>query len=480
MLTPLHSILVVDDEAPIVSGYRIILKQHGFNNLVCCTDSREALACIQKQMLDVILIDLNMPYVSGEQLLDEAMKWQPDVPVIVVTGRQDIESAVRCTKKGAYDYLVKPVISERIITVVRNALRTRKLQKENELLARGYFSDEISNPEVFSEIVTGNAEMKTLFKYIEAIAQTPYPVLLTGETGAGKELIARAVHKASGRHGSFVAVNVAGLDDNMFSDTLFGHKKGAFSGAETARPGLIVSADGGTLFLDEIGDLSMMSQIKLLRLIQEHAYMPLGEDMPVETDIRVVAATNADLCVLQKDNKFRPDLFYRLNAHNIHIPPLRKRLDDLPLLVDCFLQRAADVLKKKKPASPRELIPLLAEYSFPGNVRELEQMINDAVARHKSKILSLAYFKEYIGSKGSRAGNIPDNREGMHGISGHSKFFGEELPPFSDVKRLLVDEAMNRSGGNCSRAAEILKTNRQALMWHLKKSKEQTEGQDCD
>jgi len=259
---------------------------------------------------------------------------------------------------------------------------------------------------------------------------------------------------------------------------LFGHRKGAFSGAETARSGLIVSADGGTLFLDEIGDLSTMSQIKLLRLIQEHSYTPLGEDVPIATDIRIIAATNADLDVRQKDGRFRPDLFYRLSAHNIHVPPLRKRLDDLPLLVNCFLQRAADVLKKKKPSAPKELIPLLAEYSFPGNVRELELMINDAVARHKSKILSLSYFKEYIDSKGSHARTKPERNMVISGSFGHGKYFAETLPPFADVKRLLVDEAMHRSGGNCSRAAEILKTNRQALMWHLKKSKEQPEGQD--
>ncbi len=465
MLDATNPILVVDDEAPLLVGYQIILKQHGIRNLIVCADSREALDVIRRQTLDLVITDLNMPYVGGEQLLDEVIKWQPDVPVIVVTGRQDIESAVVCTRKGAHDYLVKPVAAERIITSVRNALKVRNLQRENERLGNCYFASTVKNPAFFAEIVTRDPALNALFLYIEAIAETPYPVLLTGETGVGKDLFARAIHKASGRKGEFVAVNVAGLDDTMFSDTLFGHAKGAFSGADTVRKGMVATAKGGTLFLDEIGDVSIPCQLKLLRLMQEHTYLPLGVDEPVSTDVRIVAATNADLVKLQADGKFRSDLFYRLHGHSVRIPPLRERPSDLPVLVDHFLQCVSATLKKEKPTVPKELIPLLAEYSFPGNVRELESMITDATSRHESGIMSLKGFKEYIDSKGGRRIGAA---EAAVPAAGAAPRFGNELPKYNEVRRLLAEEAMRRTSGNCSRAAEILGTTRQSLMRCLK------------
>ncbi len=238
--------------------------------------------------------------------------------------------------------------------------------------------------------------MRSTFKYIESIAVTSQPVLITGKTGVGKELIARTIHRLSGRKGTLAAVNVTGLDDTTFSDTLFDHKRGAFTGADRVRAGLIEKAANGTLFLDETGDLHPTSQVKLLRLLQEREYYPLGADVPRPSNARIVVATNRDLLALQASGTFRADLYYRLLLHRINVPPLRERRDDIPLLVEFFLQRAADELGKTKPTPPPELFILLALYDFPGNIRELQTMIFDAVSRHESWKLSLTGFKEII------------------------------------------------------------------------------------
>lgn len=465
---PTNPVLIVDDEEAIVSGYRMALTRGGITRLLCHTDSREALAVIRTTPLDLVLLDLNMPHVTGEELLAAVTEQQPGVPILIVTGKDTIESAVDCMRSGAHDYLVKPVPADRVVTAVRNALQFQDVVRENERLRENFLSEELKNPEFFSEIVTGNPLMKSIFMYVEAIAPTSNPVLLTGETGVGKELIARAIHKASRRVGRFVAVNIAGLDDTMFSDALFGHKKGAFTGAESARPGLIAQASGGTLFLDEIGDLAITSQVKLLRLLQEQEYTPLGEDRPIRTDARMIVATNADLAKLQESAHFRPDLYYRLSTHKIRIPPLRKRHDDIKRLVDHFLVAASRTLGRRKPAQPRELEALLATYAFPGNIRELEAMVTDAVSRNSSNVLSLISFKEHIASLGKHDG--PDAPEGTADTDADDApgLFGAVLPSFASVKGLLIAEALRRTHGNRSRAAELLGTTRQALSWHLR------------
>ena len=241
--------------------------------------------------------------------------------------------------------------------------------------------------------------MRAIFQYIEAIAGTKEPVLVTGETGVGKELIAKAIHELSARRGPFVATNVSGLDDHMFSDTLFGHKRGAYTGAEQARDGLILQSSEGTLFLDEIGDMSEASQVKLLRLLQEKEFYPLGFDIPKKANTRIVVATNRDLQRLIAEGRFRNDLYFRLRTTPDYGPPLRDRREDIPLLLDYFLEGASKQLRKKQPAYPRELVTLLANYSFPGNVRELHSMVFDAVTRHQPGILSLESFREKIGEE---------------------------------------------------------------------------------
>ena len=323
----------------------------------------------------------------------------PEVPVIVITGSNDVDTAVACMKTGAFDYMVKPVEKSRLISGVKRAIELRELQRENRLLRAHVLSDKLEHPEAFSEMVTNSAIMRSIFQYIESISISPQPILITGETGVGKELVSKAIHKLSRRNGAFVPVNVAGLDDNVFADTLFGHRKGAFTGADQARSGLVEQASGGTLFLDEIGDLSPASQVKLLRLLQDGEYFPLGSDVGKRSDARVVVATNQDIQALQESGKFRKDLYYRLCGHQIHIPPLRERREDLPILLDHFLERLPRRWAREKPTPPRELLTLLSTYPFPGNIRELQSIILDAVSSHKSGKLSMEVFKSYIRQK---------------------------------------------------------------------------------
>jgi DNA-binding NtrC family response regulator len=289
--------------------------------------------------------------------------------------------------------------------------------------------------------------------------------LVTGETGVGKELVSKAIHKLSQRKGAFVPVNVAGLDDSVFADTLFGHKKGAFTGADQARSGLVDQASGGTLFLDEIGDLSPASQVKLLRLLQDGEYFPLGSDVGKRSDARVVVATNQDIQSLQESGKFRKDLYYRLCAHQVCIPPLRERLEDLPVLLDHFLEKASETMGKKKPTPPRELLTLLATYPFPGNIRELQSLVLDAVSNHKSGKLSMEPFKSYLRQK-QTASDI-DPKQVSQGEK-LTVFFSEQLPTLKQTEQLLISEAMKRARHNQAIAAQWLGITRQALNKRLK------------
>ncbi len=317
-----------------------------------------------------------------------------------------------------------------------------------------------------TEIITVNAEMLSLIKTIETIRDSRQPVLITGETGTGKELFARAVHVLSNVKGPFITVNVAGLDDNVFSDTLFGHVRGAFTGADRPRPGMIEKAAGGTIFLDEIGDLSLSSQIKMLRLLQDGDYLPLGADDHRQSNARIVTATNRDLWQAQRSGHFRADFNYRLRTHHINIPPLRERRDDIAPLTEYFLENAATMLKKTKPTPPVELLPLLRTYSFPGNVRELQGMIFDAVSQHQNKILSLRTFQEHIANTNIyKPETTPlEKKRGEDSFLPMGKF-----PTIQEAIGFLVIEAMKRTQSNQTIAARMLGISRQALNKRLNK-----------
>jgi len=455
---PSLPVLLVDDEEQFLFSANFALSSEGITHIVQCQDSRRVMPLLAQQDFSVIVLDMLMPHVSGWDLLPTIVRDFPELPVIILTAVNAVETAVECMKSGAFEYLVKPVDDARLVTTIRRAIELQELRHENTLLKQYLLSDKLEHSEAFSAIVTRNRTMRSIFQYAEAIAKTPLPVLITGETGAGKELIAQAIHHLSGRIGEYVPVNVAGVDDTLFSDTLFGHQKGAFTGADRARKGLIEQASGGTLFLDEIGDLNPNSQVKLLRLLQEGKYYPLGADMPKLTDVRIIVATNRELEPLMKTGQFRKDLYYRLQTHHIHLPPLRERRDDISLLVEHFLDKVAKALGKKKPTPPRELFTLLDTYHFPGNIRELEGMIFDAVSRHKFGVLSVESFKAKISPSSSAHQAIQTEETGEKRF-----FFTEPFPTLKETEQFLITEALRRAKGNQTIAAQLLGLSRRAL-----------------
>jgi DNA-binding NtrC family response regulator len=472
ILYPENPVLIVDDEFKILEGFTFMLKMAGIDHIVCIQDSREVLPLIEKNPIEVILLDLTMPIVSGEELLEEITNRFPDIPIIIVTGNNEIDIAVKCMQKGALDYILKPVEESRLIGSVKKAIELQQLRKENRSLKQKIFLQKLEHPEAFYHIITKNERMHSVFQYMEAIRKTNEPILITGETGTGKELVARAFHTLSGRGGKLVTVNVGGLDDQMFSDTLFGHRKGAFTDAVQDRPGFIESAASGTLFLDEIGDLSMQSQIKLLRLLQEKEYYPLGDDESRYSDALIITATNKSINQLQEEGKFRKDLFYRLDVHHISLPPLRERLDDLPLLLDHFFTEAAKSLGKKKPTPPPELYSLLSTYHFPGNIRELRSMIFKAVSIHKSKMLSLdsfrAHMRENRDTKTQKA--VPTTPSSYPQWLLYPSL--DSFPTLKQAQKMLIQLAMARAGNNQSVASHLLGITPQALSKRLKKTGE--------
>lgn len=459
-------VLLVDDEPHILNSFSVMLRGAGITNIVTESDARRVMPTLSKSDASVVVLDLSMPHVSGVELLAEIVEAFPQMPVLIVTAWNDLDVAVECMKNGAFDYLVKPVEKSRFEASIRRALEFSTLRSEISSLKKHLLDGSLDHEEYFTPIVTMSRKMLAIFQYVEVIAATGQPVLVTGETGVGKELIAKAIHDVSGRPGSFVAVNVAGLDDTMFSDTLFGHKKGAYTGANETRDGLVATAAKGTLFLDEVGDTNEASQVKLLRLLQEHRYYPLGSDVPKRSEARVVVATNKDLTELVSEGKFRKDLYYRLFAHHVVIPPLRERIEDVPLLLNHFLDTASREMGKRKPTAPPELLTLLKTYHFPGNIRELQAMVYDAVARHTSGVLSMESFKGVIGKERNSAKHplvIPTKTEPF------SELNPENFLTLKDCEDHLISRAMELAGGNQGVAASLLGITRQALNKRLKR-----------
>ncbi|MCB1878901.1 MAG: sigma-54-dependent Fis family transcriptional regulator [Chromatiaceae bacterium] len=464
-------VVLVDDEEDILFGASYLLNSHGVKPVVSLSDGRKLLPYLQSEKAGVIVLDLFMPYTSGIELLPRVVQNHPEVPVVVLTASQEVEIAVSCMKEGAFDYLVKPVEESRFVSCVQRALEIRGLRREIGSLRHSLIAQSVECPECFSHILTCQHDMQVLFKYIEAIADTGEPVIISGESGTGKELIAQALHRVSGRSGEMVSLNVAGLDDNMFSDTLFGHVKGAFTSADRDRKGMIASAAGGTLFLDEIGDLNMASQVKLLRLLQDKSYYPLGSDVIHHSDARIVAATNQNLHEKMMQGNFRQDLFFRLSCHPINVPPLRKRPNDLPLLLRHFIEEASGSMSKPAPAIPDELLTLLSVYDFPGNIRELRSLVFNAVAQHRSgAVLSMQSFRDVV-RKGHRASAF--EHKCTDAVAGSSLAISGRFPTLKEANRFLVEEAMRKATNNQGVAATLLGITRQSLNRRLKNKDEQ-------
>lgn len=450
-------ILIVDDDELVVEMYSSILEAAGWTNRIVVTDPREVMPLVRSTEFSVILLDLTMPHVSGRELLGEITAERPQVPVIILTLEDSVDVAVECMKVGAFDFMTKPINENRLVNSVAHAVQLHSLHDEVRVLSRRGRDTAIANPEVFSAIVTRCEAMRQLFAYVETIAGSPRAVLITGESGTGKELFARAIHEASRREGSFVPVNVAGVDETVFSDTLFGHRRGAFTGADTVRRGLVEQAAAGTLFLDEIGDLDNGAQLKLLRLLQEEEYYPLGADVPERSSARVIAATNADLFARQQDGTFRRDLFYRLMGHHVQIPPLRDRPEDVPVLLEHFVAESCEALARPQLTVPSGLHRVFGGYEFPGNVRELQAIVFDVVSRVSGRDLRDEDFQSHP----LLAGHIRDR-----GAAEPLSFRGP-LPTLAEAEAYLIREALEQTGGNQSAAARLLGVSQSTLSRRL-------------
>lgn len=455
-------ILIVDDHITTIKTVSLMLKSAGFTDVVECVDSSKVMDIIENESIDLVLLDIEMPIFRGDELLPKIKKSYPNINVVMLTGVNDVDMVVKLIKLGADDYLLKPPDRNRILEIVKKINKIKELEYHVQNLKNAFFKKELENSSAFDDIKTVNTRMFSIFKYIEAIKYSKEPVLIIGETGTGKESISNAIHKVANKKGKFISINIAGLNDELFSDTIFGHVKGAFTGAIVNRVGLIEKAEGGTLFLDEIGDLELNSQIKLLRLLQEGKYFPLGSDKEKTANIKIVMATNKNLKEMVENKEFRKDLYYRIYTHQIDLPPLRERKDDIPILINHFVEEACSSMGKNISIIPNELITLLKNYSFPGNIRELRALIFDAISQTESKTtLSKKIIQKRIFLDKKTEIKTENNTEKV--------VFSENLPSLKEIELYLIEEAMKRSDNNQSIASQLLGISRQALNQRLKK-----------
>lgn len=384
-------VLAVDDERVALASIRRLLRRRGMNEVDICESGEEAIGLIRRQDYDIVLLDLLMPAVDGMQVLEAAKPFSPSTEFIVVTAVDDVSAAVKAVRLGAYDYLVKPVDNERLCLSIERAYERKALIAG--LAGSGEGSAQV--PKAFSEIVTQNPRMKEVLRYSEIIARSGNPVLITGETGTGKELVARGIHRAGPTpDGPFLAVNVASIPESLFESQLFGHVKGAFTGAERAYAGYFEQASAGTLFLDEIGELPLNLQVKMLRVLEEKYVVPLGDTKPINVNARIVSATNKDLDQSCREGRFRLDLMYRLKSAHIHMPPLREREGDIPLIASHFLCEACKRYGKKAKTFSPEAMQVLTARALPGNVRELAQLVDNAVLFSDSPVITPRHLGE--------------------------------------------------------------------------------------
>ena len=367
-------ILVVDDEKNYLVVLAALLSAEGFE-VTTAPNAARAAALIAEDEPDLVITDMRMPGMSGLELIQQVKPTHSDLPMLVMTAFGTVENAVEAMKAGASDYITKPFKNQELVLTVRRALTMRKLLTQNRLLR-----EELGSQRGFSNIIGDSKAMQDVFELVEKVAATKATVLLTGESGTGKELIARALHARSPRaEEPFVAVNCMALTETLLESELFGHEKGSFTGAVARRKGRFELADGGTLFLDEVGEIAQSLQVKLLRVLQERTFERVGGGQEIKVDVRIVTATNKDLAALVKEGSFREDLYYRLDVVRIDLPPLRRRKEDLPLLVAHFVKKFAAEMGRPAPEVSKEAMQRLYDHSWPGNVRELENALERAV-----------------------------------------------------------------------------------------------------
>lgn len=435
-------ILIVEDDAAMRELLTEIFEDENFET-VSAANGRIALGEINdaSKMIDLVVTDVQMPEMKGDELLKNVREKRAETPVIVITAFGSVENAVEMVKKGAFSYLTKPFQTKDLLEAAQNALRESEAARAAARLRR-------EQPEAPAKIIGASRPMRELFDLVTRAARAESNVLITGESGTGKELVARAIHDASGLVGDFVAVNCAAIPAELVESELFGHTGQAFTGARAARSGLFETADGGTIFLDEIGELPLQIQPKLLRTIQEGTIRRVGDSREKQINVRVVAATNRDLEKEVAEGRFREDLYWRLNVIHLHVPPLRERVFDIPLLVEYFLQKTSRGGRAPLEISP-ETLALLTAYSWQGNVRELENTIERAVALARGAVLTLEDLPERIRASGSSSAILAKAR-------------GRRLT-LEELEREYILEIMREAGGNKSKAAEMLGLDRKTL-----------------
>jgi len=453
------NLLIVDDDPLVADSLAVFLRSRGYDASVE-TDSHRAVRALKNGLrADLLLTDVNMPGLDGFGLLREARKLDPNLVVVMLTGYGTIESAVKAMREGAEDYITKPVIDEEMLLTVERALKQRRLTQENEQLKR-----QLTRSLKLENMVGADHRMRKIYETMSTVAATRATVLITGESGTGKSLIARAIHHASPRRDKpFVEVNCGALPEGLLESELFGHRKGAFTGADADRLGKFLRADGGTIFLDEISTASASFQVKLLRILQERRFERLGDDESIDVDVRVILATNVDLKEAVDKGVFREDLFHRINVVNIHIPPLRERRGDVPLLADHFLRRYVRENEKEISAITDDAMTRLVAYGWPGNVRELENAIERAVVLTRGTQLGLDDFPPEI------SGQEPGG--GTHTFDYRPD--GRTIVPLKKAlegpEKEIIAATLASVNWNRQKAAKLLDINRTTLFNKMRK-----------
>jgi DNA-binding NtrC family response regulator len=447
-------VLVVDDDEGLLLSIKATLVSSDLPEPALISDSRKVLDLVRTQSFQLILLDLMMPHLNGMEVLEKINAEFPNIECVVVSAIDEIATAVQAMSSGASDYLVKPLNSEKLVALVHRTLEKNNLCEELARFGRKKVFSDLKHPEFFANMVAEDETMALVFHQVEAVAGTDYSVVISGESGTGKEMLARVIHKLSHRSmSSFFAVNMASFSKTIFEDEFFGHAKGAYTDASSDRRGFFEAAHGGTLFLDEITELDPALQAKLLRVIEEREFYRLGSTEVRNVDVRIIAATNRDINEEIIKGRFRADLFYRINMYNIRIPPLRDRKDDILPLARHFLNNHARANKKKIEGLSPELADRLLRYSFPGNVRELENMIAAAVLLEEGTILTLASAQNLLPYNG------PERRKNV------------ELLTLEELEKRHIERVIEITGGNRPKAAKILGVNVSTVYRKIEKFK---------
>ena len=447
----MRRILIVDDEENIRLVLRTLLKRHGYE-VEAAASGEEALPLVESFGPDVVLADVRMPKMGGLDLLATLRAKGHDATVIVMSAYGNIDQAIEAMKAGAYDYIQKPFKNDEVVLALKKAEERETLRRENRALR-----EEIRKESRYEDILAKSQKMQDIFRTISKIADYKTTVLVTGESGVGKELVARAIHRRSSRRGGpFVAVNCGAIPENLLESELFGHKKGAFTDAVNDRHGLFEDATTGTLFLDEIGELPLGLQVKLLRVLEDELIRRLGETRDIKVDVRIIAATHRDLHAETKAGRFREDLFYRLNVLPIHIPPLRDRREDIPLLIEHFVTRNNTRLRSNIVGIESEARRLMFEYGWPGNVRELENTIERAMVLAEGDQIVVTDLPERV-----RETQDPVQMQLASGELSVKK-------TSRIVEEILIRRALQKTKGNRTRAAELLEISHRALLYKIK------------